>query len=211
MKTVIYVVRHGESEANRDEIISGHFDTPLTDEGRKQAAQTAIKLKDIHFDGAYSSDLQRAIETAEIIYGKSLDTANHIEQLRERTFGSLEGKPSERLRKLFEDQRDHRNSLSEQDRWEHQVAEDIESDHMLSNRFTEALEQIAQDNPGKTILVAAHGGGIRTMLIKLKHGTPAELPSGSFRNAGHVKLVYDGKELLVDEVDGVELQKRSAE
>jgi broad specificity phosphatase PhoE len=92
--TRIYVVRHGESVFNRDEIVSGHVDPELTDAGRKQVEATKQKLANVRFDEAYSSDLQRAIETAEIIYGKAVPKPNRWPKLRERDFGDYDGQPS---------------------------------------------------------------------------------------------------------------------
>ena len=63
MQTEIFVIRHGESEANRRDAFLGHMDLPLTDIGRKQAAAAAAYLKDIKPDVIYSSDLSRAYET----------------------------------------------------------------------------------------------------------------------------------------------------
>ena len=58
--TVVYVVRHGETDANRQEIIQGHLDTHLNEAGLAQAELVASALKDVAFDIAFTSDLSRA-------------------------------------------------------------------------------------------------------------------------------------------------------
>lgn len=58
----VYLVRHGETDANRDGIIQGQLNTPLNDIGRKQASLVGEALRDIPFDIAYSSDLDRATD-----------------------------------------------------------------------------------------------------------------------------------------------------
>ncbi len=63
----IYIVRHGETEENKQKIIQGQLDTPLNSEGEKQANLVAKALRDIPFDVCYSSDLSRAASTAERI------------------------------------------------------------------------------------------------------------------------------------------------
>ena len=65
----ILLLRHGQSEANKEHIIQGHMDSPLSDLGRDQAKNVGKKLLDseITFDAVYSSDLIRAKETAKII------------------------------------------------------------------------------------------------------------------------------------------------
>ena len=86
MDTVrIYVVRHGETEENKQKIIQGQLDTQLNSEGEKQADLVAKALRDIPFDVCYSSDLKRAASTAERILahhsGVKLET---LPALRER-------------------------------------------------------------------------------------------------------------------------------
>jgi len=63
----IYIVRHGETEENKQKIIQGHLDTALNFEGERQADLVAKALKDIPFDACYSSDLRRAVDTAKRI------------------------------------------------------------------------------------------------------------------------------------------------
>jgi probable phosphoglycerate mutase len=63
----VYIIRHGETEENRQKIIQGHLDTQLNSEGEKQADLVAKALKDVPFDACYSSDLQRAVGTAQRI------------------------------------------------------------------------------------------------------------------------------------------------
>lgn len=56
----IYLVRHGETEANRREIVQGQLDTHLNKSGIEQAALVSEELQKIPFDEGYSSDLSRA-------------------------------------------------------------------------------------------------------------------------------------------------------
>jgi probable phosphoglycerate mutase len=65
----IYIVRHGQDQDNANGLLNGHRDTPLTLIGLEQANQIAQKIKDsnLSFDKVYSSPLERAYKTAEII------------------------------------------------------------------------------------------------------------------------------------------------
>lgn len=63
----MYIVRHGETQENRDGIMQGHLDTPLNAAGLEQAQLTAAALEHVQFAAAHSSDLQRAVKTAETI------------------------------------------------------------------------------------------------------------------------------------------------
>jgi len=64
MSAKLYLIRHGESEANLRGIFASHLAYPLTPKGHEQAEQTALYLKNERIDRIYSSDLPRAYETA---------------------------------------------------------------------------------------------------------------------------------------------------
>lgn len=199
----LYVVRHGQSTHNRDYIVSGHVDPALTELGIAQAQATKARLRNITFDGVYSSDLDRAIHTARIISGKSVPKRHQLRSLRERSFGAFDGKPETLLDKLADSSRHVFNNLPNGQQWRFKYAPDIESDHELSLRFIRALELIAGKNINKTILVAAHGGAIRTMLIKLQGLNTTDMPRGSIENTGYVELIYDGSMLKVKTIIGL--------
>lgn len=83
----LWLARHGETEWNTVRRFQGATDLPLTDEGRRQAANLGTLLAGRSFDGVWSSDLSRAVETARIAVGDpSVDA-----RLREMDFGELEG------------------------------------------------------------------------------------------------------------------------
>ncbi len=86
---IIYIVRHGQTDYNVEGRYGGRIDVPLNDTGIKQAQELHEKLKDIKFDLVYSSPLQRAIKTAEIICDNEIIKDDRI---IERDNGELEGK-----------------------------------------------------------------------------------------------------------------------
>ena len=87
----VYIIRHGESKNNKDGLWTGWFDAPLTEKGIEDAARAGELLSRIKFDRIYSSDLMRAMRTAEIaIPGCKYETS---ELIREISVGSLAGKP----------------------------------------------------------------------------------------------------------------------
>lgn len=59
---LVYIVRHGETEENRQHVIQGQLDTQLNETGRDQARRLAVGLQDTKFERAYSSDLARAVD-----------------------------------------------------------------------------------------------------------------------------------------------------
>jgi broad specificity phosphatase PhoE len=203
MKTIIYLVRHGESEHNRDNILSGHVNPALTQKGRAQALETRQKLSHIVFNTAYSSDLQRAAHTGALIYGTEVPVSHQLTELRERNYGSLDGSAIDDYNAMKQINQKYLDGLNDDDKWSFKHAPDIESDHELSTRFISAITTLAESNPGKTILVAAHGGVVRTTLIKIGYATAKQLPSQSIENAAFVELVYEAGAFSVGQVSGV--------
>jgi len=91
----IYLARHGQDQDNSNSILNGHRDTPLTEKGVEQAREIARKINEagITFDKVYTSPLQRAIKTAEII-AKTVHAPypEILQDLIERDFGIMTGK-----------------------------------------------------------------------------------------------------------------------
>jgi len=82
----LWLVRHGETAANAGHIIAGWTDIDLNDTGKTQAQAAGKIIKKEHFDGVWSSDLQRTIHTARLAYGEPVQDA----RLREMNFGDIE-------------------------------------------------------------------------------------------------------------------------
>jgi len=83
--TKLILVRHGQTDWNLNKRIQSYTDIPLNELGRKQAQDTAIKLRDVKIDVIYSSPLSRAYETAKII----AQYHNGIELIKEPAFTEL--------------------------------------------------------------------------------------------------------------------------
>ncbi|KKT28561.1 MAG: hypothetical protein UW43_C0001G0037 [Candidatus Yanofskybacteria bacterium GW2011_GWA1_44_21] len=91
----IYLARHGQDKDNANGILNGLRDEPLSEKGIEQANEVANKIKDtgIHFDHVYTSPLQRAYKTAEIITDTlDIKKPEPLADLIERDFGIMTGK-----------------------------------------------------------------------------------------------------------------------
>lgn len=198
---IIYIVRHGETEWNFKKLIQGQSDSPLTEEGIKQAKGLSKKLNKVKFDLVFSSDLLRAKRTAEIIIAEQKLEIATSELLRERRFGKLEGKPVQTLRafdELFA-------KLRHEEIYSYKSSPDVESDEEIVTRLITFLREAAISHPGKKILVVTHGGIMRAFLIKL--GVSDYKNPVFIGNAGYIKLETDGVDFYVKEVDGIEKRK----
>ncbi|XP_018536480.1 fructose-2,6-bisphosphatase TIGAR B isoform X2 [Lates calcarifer] len=99
------LVRHGETQYNREKLLQGQgVDTPLSETGAQQGEAAGRYLKDIAFSNVFASNLQRAVQTAEIILRNNTHCSGMemvLEPLlRERGFGVAEGRPKEDLKNM---------------------------------------------------------------------------------------------------------------
>ena len=154
--TTLLLVRHGETDWNRDGRWQGGSDTHLNDLGREQAHALAQRL-DGSIDVLYSSDLARARETAEIVAARLGLEVRVDPRLRERSFGSWEGLTTSEIEERFANS--HR-------RWqagEGAGADDAEAFEHFFARVTEFLADVLRLHPGQEVLVISHGGSIRVI------------------------------------------------
>ena len=83
----LWLVRHGQTDWNLKRLLQGWVDTPLNQNGRRQARELAGRLRGRSFSGVWSSDLSRAVETARLAYGEPTQAG----ALRELDFGDMQG------------------------------------------------------------------------------------------------------------------------
>lgn len=154
--TTILLARHGESDWNRTQRWQGHADRPLTDLGRRQAFDLAERLADTELDAVYSSDLQRARETAEIVARTKGLGVSVRPALREVDVGSWSGLTRTEAQERFPD--GYLRWAGGAEGWD-----DGETYEELSARVVAAVRKIAADHRGERVLVLAHGGSIRAV------------------------------------------------
>jgi len=198
-----YIVRHGETEWNAIHRIQGHLDSSLTENGKKQAKEAREKLKGIHFDAVYSSDLIRTKQTAEIlVLEKNLKIAT-TKALRERTFGECDGMMGKEYEEKIKNLLGKYNKLSDEEKRKFKFAKGYESDEELMSRFITFLREIAVAYRGKTILIVTHSGNLRLFLDKLGFAKYEILNYKTFKNAGYIIVESDGVDFFLKEVEGV--------
>ena len=153
--TRIVLARHGETEWNRVGRWQGHADPPLNDTGRRQAVELAERLAGDGIAAVYSSDLQRASETARVVGARlGLDVTEDA-ALREIDVGSWSGLTREEVAERFPE------GFA---RWQAgEIGHDGETRGQLTARVVAAVDRIARAHEGVTVLVVTHGGAIRAL------------------------------------------------
>ena len=158
--TRLCLIRHGETTWNAERRLQGHTDIPLNANGEMQAHQMAQSLKDakLNFDALYTSDLKRALDTANAIVQLFGVKAQVESALRERHFGALQGLSIGEAPLL-------RPAI-----WQAHIARDLdheleggESIRQFALRVQKSLDEIQGLHAGKTILVVSHGGTLDMM------------------------------------------------
>ena len=151
--TRIVAIRHGETAWNVDTRLQGHLDIPLNATGRWQAQRTAGALIEEGISAVYSSDLLRALQTAEALGDAlSLPVATDT-RLRERAFGVFEAHTFAEIQARWPAEA-RRWMLREPDF----SPEGGESLREVYVRCIDAVQALAEAHPGQTIALVAHGG-----------------------------------------------------
>ncbi|MFD1428440.1 putative phosphoglycerate mutase/uncharacterized phosphatase [Kroppenstedtia sanguinis] len=162
METTIYLIRHGETQWNRERRIQGHRDIPLSEVGLEQARRLGKHLRGIHFHGVYASDLQRAVQTAEQVAAGRNMSVHTLPSLRERHLGEWEGLSFESLKERY--------PVDWQRVWNQGGEYGVESTESIRVRVRKALDEICREHPGERVAVVSHGGSINTMLESISDG-----------------------------------------
>jgi probable phosphoglycerate mutase len=167
----LVLIRHGETEWNAAARIQGFHDIALSQRGREQAQNLAQALADEPIAAVYSSDLERAIETARPVAQRlGLDVRKDA-RVRERGFGIFEGHTYEEAEAKWP------NEYAIWKRREPGYALPKGGESYLAGRTRvfAFLEDVAREHAGSAIAVITHGG-VLDIVFRAAHGIPWETP-----------------------------------
>lgn len=152
-QTQLIIVRHGQTQWNLKLIRQGHLDSPLTEKGVAQARALGERLARESFTALYSSDLGRALQTAQMIAEATGHKIVTDARLRERHLGIFQGLNGDEIREKYpEEYRLHRTVGPTY------IIPDGESVEQQVARNVEYLKEIAERHLGEKIVVVTHGG-----------------------------------------------------
>ncbi len=149
------MVRHGETDWNRESRFQGQSDPPLNAAGRRQARELAERLSGEPLDTVYASPLRRAYETAEIVAGRLGLEIQAVDALREVFLGAWEGLTLSEVEARFPES--YRRWVDHRDGWH-----DGETYDDLGQRVIAGLLEIAEAHEDGRVLAVTHGGPIRS-------------------------------------------------
>lgn len=164
MNTVIYLTRHGQTMWNIEKRLQGRGNSPLTEDGIERAKELRERVKDIKLDVIYSSPIERALTTANIIKGDKNVEVVTDDGLMEMCFGDYEGKITDEV-------------MKENPNWDISLimkgntelaAPNGENLAEVRDRVANAMDRIIEENRGKTILIVAHGITLKAIMYYFK-------------------------------------------
>ena len=187
----LYFVRHGRTEWNEKGRIQGaNGDSPLLESSIQQLEALGQHLSQTYFDAAYSSDLPRAVHTAQILLKQNQHpiTLQEAPALREWRLGRLEGRKIKELKALYpEEMRAFRHNLSQ---FHHNLfdAESLSDTTKRTCYFVKSLKGKELD----TVLIVGHGANLTASIRTLLGNKPEELrKNGGLDNASVTILTTD--------------------
>lgn len=187
--TVLYFVRHGETEHNRKGIVQGGgIDSTLNDTGRRQARALARRFADIGVDAVYASTLTRARQTADIVASHLPQVQRgELDDLKEMNWGVFEGEPPSKQRdaSMAEIKATWHNG-----QYDHAI-EGGESILDVQTRAVRAARHLVDREAGRTVLAVTHGRYLRVLLASICDGYDlSHMPTLGHDNTCVNRVVY---------------------
>jgi len=195
--TTLLLIRHGQSEANFKRVFAGNYNVPLTELGLRQAEKTAEFIAENYkVDCVYASDLIRAFETGKAVSNALKLPITPHDGLREIRAGEWEALPFDDIAVNFPE---------EYRKWKEDIGNSScpngESVKMLGERVMSTLTAIAEENDGKTVVIATHATPIRVSRTLIEYGNLAPMQDIPWvSNASVTELIYDNGKWTVGRV-----------
>lgn len=156
-KTTLYLVRHGQTEWNVQHRFQGHQDSPLTEQGVRQAEWLAESMKHVHLDAIFASTSRRASHTAEIIRAEREIPIFETDDFRELNLGIWEGQTQDQAKCDSPEQFD--NFWNDPEAF---MVDGSEMFEQVRERAVRKLIELVQQYEGKSLMIVTH-----TVVVKL--------------------------------------------
>lgn len=189
----IYIVRHGETEENKNRYYYGSLDVSLNKNGITQAKKAGEELKHIIFDKVYVSERMRTKETAELALGNEAAVIKDS-RINEMNFGVFEGKTYEEIKKLYPE--DYKRWEEE---WMDFAPNGGESYRVFYSRVENFMEELIK-NPCENVLVVTHGGVMRSIYCYVLNGKLDLYWKFSSKNGDISLIKYEYGNLFIDSI-----------
>jgi len=178
----VFLIRHGETQHNKEGAITGQADVSLNKKGLEQAEKLAERLEKEGFDAAYSSDLERTYETTKVVAEAQSLHPERFKEFREMDFGELEGEPKSTWGEKV------KNSELERHVVRPENGETIEE---VGERFVGKLDELRKNREDEKVLVGGHSVAIKASMMKVLGLEGDEYKKLDLGNTSITELEYD--------------------
>jgi broad specificity phosphatase PhoE len=151
MATRLHLVRHGQTDWNKEAVFRGRADRPLNMTGKREGLAVAFALEDTSLAGIYSSPLVRAIQTMEETADRHGQDVVAVDDLTDIDFGTWQGKPKDEVAREHTEQ--YRTWLEEPEKMEFPGGESLVE---AAQRATKAIEELAGKHEGGQFTACTH-------------------------------------------------------
>ena len=158
----LWLVRHGETEANVAGLYSGHAPTPLTERGIAQAQTLGTLLRNVPVDNVLCSELERARHTTQLILGDREVPVRNMPELNEMFFGDWEMRHHRDLAR-----EDAENYAVWCNDWQNATPTNGEGFQTFSQRVERFIAQLADYKTCQNLLVVSHQGVLSVLIARL--------------------------------------------
>lgn len=162
-----YFLRHGKTDWNHRNLCQGQTDIPLNQSGKEEAERVCESLGFFSFSKIYTSPLQRALETAQIIQSYSRSPLIVIDELKERYWGTLEGATSAKMYDAEEKEEKDPTYIA---------CKRMESKEAFKSRVLRGINLALN---GETPLIVSHGRVFHTLCAILDVPLIKQIPNSS--------------------------------
>lgn len=196
MQTKVYLVRHGQTDWNKEGKVQGWSDIELNKEGMQEAKKIGEYFKDKLIHAIYSSPLKRALQTAKEIARHQGREIQKVDEFKEGKFGIYEGVRYEDVLKHGE----FREGLEKHGHFNYRPPKG-ESYADIYARVTKKLDEIVGEHKDEQVAIVAHGGVIRSIAQKLGLITHNLIRSIHIPNAKPFTFQYKHKQEEYEPID----------
>jgi broad specificity phosphatase PhoE len=189
---ILYLIRHGETDHNRDGRVQGHTESDLSDLGLEQAKRVRGRLDGVDIDIAYTSPLRRAFETCRLGLDASVPRETH-DGLKEINLGEWEGVKASDLRQRYPE--DVKNWFTRPTLVRIPGAETIDE---FRDRVSTTIASLRGDENKGTLAIFAHGGVICTYLTHILGMSADDIWRFKIRNGSVTRVIFPQDKPRID-------------
>jgi probable phosphoglycerate mutase len=202
---ILHLIRHGQTDWNAEKRLQGHVDIPLNEAGKAEAQLVAQEFKGRSLSAIYSSPLQRAHGTAQIINQHHQHEIKTYDALKEATYGSMEGVKVDEYRNKCKEVLPSFHHMTLRQLLHFKLVPEAESYFEVYQRVKPLLDEIIHNHLGEEVLIVSHGKLMGAIIAMLEHDVKAI----QILNTGCLTLSGDRSKIEIREHKRINIERET--